>query len=281
MNNPPIRLIFFDIDGTFVDDIHKQPAPDALAVMDELITRGVRFIPCTGRGFPGISCYPGLLERCCGAICYDGGLVFELAHPAPPRVIRRMSLHPDTYSDFLGIVLDDPHHKDALVVFVDDDMHLLGVPPEQASNLSVWGSRPVWSDYGALRKLNGPQIVIYYGQNERVDVLEQNLRQRHGNRFHPIRYESDAMNCTGLIIKHLDTHKGSALRWYAETLGVDHAETMGIGDWLNDLTLVRDAGVGVAMKNARPEVKALADRETPLDNNQWGAIEFLKEYWNL
>ena len=38
--------------------------------------------------------------------------------------------------------------------------------------------------------------------------------------------------------------------------------TMACGDGLNDITMLRDAGLGVAMANACPEAKAAADVET-------------------
>ena len=40
---------------------------------------------------------------------------------------------------------------------------------------------------------------------------------------------------------------------------------MAIGDNLNDYSMIRDAGVGVAMKNAIPAIKEIAQIET--DNN--------------
>ena len=42
----------------------------------------------------------------------------------------------------------------------------------------------------------------------------------------------------------------------AEHLGLTLANCMAFGDGLNDLTMVRMAGVGVAMANAAPEVLA-------------------------
>ena len=45
----------------------------------------------------------------------------------------------------------------------------------------------------------------------------------------------------------------------ADILGVDHAATIAVGDSTNDYTMVRDAGLGLAMENAVPELKAVAD----------------------
>ncbi len=57
-------------------------------------------------------------------------------------------------------------------------------------------------------------------------------------------------------------HKGAALLALAAHLGLRREDTYAFGDGLNDLSMLRDAGVGIAMANAEPEVKAAADRVT-------------------
>ena len=48
----------------------------------------------------------------------------------------------------------------------------------------------------------------------------------------------------------------------AEYLGLDFSETMAFGDGGNDISIIREAGIGVAMGNANEEVKAMADYVT-------------------
>ena len=48
----------------------------------------------------------------------------------------------------------------------------------------------------------------------------------------------------------------------AARLGLDISETMAFGDGGNDLSIIRRAGIGVAMGNAGPDVKAAADYVT-------------------
>ncbi|AIG64998.1 Cof-type HAD-IIB family hydrolase [Weissella tructae] len=60
--------------------------------------------------------------------------------------------------------------------------------------------------------------------------------------------------------------KGNALRTLAGHLNVDISETMAIGDQANDLTMIEAAGLGVAMGNAVPAIKAAAQEETTTQN---------------
>lgn len=64
------------------------------------------------------------------------------------------------------------------------------------------------------------------------------------------------------------TSKGHGLATVCENLGVDLGHTIAIGDGGNDIPLLRTAGYGVAMGNARPEVKAAADATTLPDTQQ-------------
>ena len=58
--------------------------------------------------------------------------------------------------------------------------------------------------------------------------------------------------------------------------GIDASEIIAIGDDLNDVPMIQNAGLGVAMGNARPEVKAIAKRVIG-SNQDEGLAEFLEE----
>ena len=53
---------------------------------------------------------------------------------------------------------------------------------------------------------------------------------------------------------------------------------MACGDGLNDCSMIRFAGVGVAMQNAEPPVKEAADYVTVADNNHDGVAEAIEKF---
>ncbi len=57
--------------------------------------------------------------------------------------------------------------------------------------------------------------------------------------------------------------KWSAIRRLAAEWGIAQGSICAVGDDVNDLLMIRAAGLGVAMGNALPEVKAAADRIAP------------------
>ncbi len=79
-----------------------------------------------------------------------------------------------------------------------------------------------------------------------------------------------------ILQKDIEKYKGIAK--VAKLEGISNENIIAFGDGLNDVAMLKKCGVGVAMKNALPEVKEQADYITSRTNNENGVIEFLKEY---
>ena len=76
--------------------------------------------------------------------------------------------------------------------------------------------------------------------------------------------------------KGVEKYKG--ITEVAKLEEISNENIIAFGDGLNDVEMLRKCGVGVAMKNALPEVKEQADYITSRTNNENGVVEFLKEY---
>ena len=63
-------------------------------------------------------------------------------------------------------------------------------------------------------------------------------------------------------INHKNANKGQALLALGKFLGIKQEEILAFGDGLNDVTMLKIAGVGIAMANASDEVKKFADKIT-------------------
>ncbi len=78
-------------------------------------------------------------------------------------------------------------------------------------------------------------------------------------------------------INDIKAQKGPALLDYARKKGFKKEEVAAIGDNLNDASMIRDAGVGVAMANAVPAIKKLAQVKTK-SNDDNGVAYILKKF---
>ncbi len=80
-----------------------------------------------------------------------------------------------------------------------------------------------------------------------------------------------------LEVLPLNVGKGETLREIAESrLGVPRERVMAFGDSMNDESMIRYAGLSVAMKNSRPEILSLAAHVTDLTNDEDGIADFLE-----
>lgn len=80
-------------------------------------------------------------------------------------------------------------------------------------------------------------------------------------------------------INDFKAQKGFALMNYAKENGYHESEVMAIGDNLNDFSMIKMAGTGVAMKNAVPEIKEIANVETDTNVND-GVAKIIKKAIN-
>lgn len=71
--------------------------------------------------------------------------------------------------------------------------------------------------------------------------------------------------------------KASALQELCGLLNIDMSQVVAVGDSLNDIAAIREAGLGVAMGNAQETVKEAADYITST-NNEHGVAEVIKRY---
>ncbi|GHP12780.1 haloacid dehalogenase [Lentilactobacillus fungorum] len=76
-------------------------------------------------------------------------------------------------------------------------------------------------------------------------------------------------------------HKSTGLKFLADYYGILQKDIIAFGDEGNDATMMAYAGTGVAMKNAIPSIKALADDVTSYTNEEDGVARYLQEHLDL
>ena len=76
----------------------------------------------------------------------------------------------------------------------------------------------------------------------------------------------------------MGANKGYGVEFLCDFLGVPIENAVAIGDEENDISMIRNAGVGVAMKNAVQSVKDAADYVTEHDNNEDGVAEVIEKF---
>ena len=94
---------------------------------------------------------------------------------------------------------------------------------------------------------------ICVGNPDYIIKLKNDLTDKFGMKF-----SFDRSWPEGLEIHSTDSGKGKCVKKLKELLGEGYT-TIGVGDFENDITLVRDADIGIAVANADDSVKNVAD----------------------
>jgi HAD superfamily hydrolase (TIGR01484 family) len=71
--------------------------------------------------------------------------------------------------------------------------------------------------------------------------------------------------------------KGSGILEVCKLLGIDISQAIAMGDSENDISMIREAGLGVAMGNAQEGVKRIADLTT-VTNEEHAVAKIINEY---
>jgi len=247
-----IRLLALDIDGTLLsDDLPISPrVRRAIATARE---RGVVVTLATGRMFDFAISLARDLGIAAPLICYQGGLIQAPASDGP---LYRATMEPALVREVLEWQVQ---RGTRVVLYAGDDVFLTERRHPDSFYQYMLGERPVWvDDLSAVLEQHEPVKFILFVEPREADSIKMELQQRFEGRVEMTRSHEIVVegNPPGVS-------KGDALRRLAAHLDIPQTEVMAVGDQDNDTPMIAWAGVGVAMGNGSPEVKAVADWVAP------------------
>lgn len=259
-----IKLIALDLDGTLMNS-KKQLSKENRKALTECIENGILVVPCTGRTADGIPSEIKDIDGIRYAIATNGAVIHDLKENA---VLDTRMLTWEKAMELLEFVDNYP-------VMYDPYIEGRGITePKFFENLSDYCLTDALQDLVKKTRDLHPSIIDYV-RNIRKPVEKINLffpdmegRARlraELNKQADILVTSSIPN--NLEINALGASKGEAIHRLADLLGIDRAQTMAIGDGENDFTMIRMAGVGVAMKNASEELQAEANYVTETNDD--------------
>lgn len=116
-------------------------------------------------------------------------------------------------------------------------------------------------------------IVIEEGENkDNLWAAKKEIKETFGDKLHVVSSGNDNFEVINGSIS-----KGKAVAYLAETLNLKPSEVMCIGDSENDLSMIKYAGIGVAMGNGLNIVKKEADFVTD-SNNESGVAKAIEHF---
>lgn len=246
------RILVVDIDGTLVAEDKVVP-PGVVGAIKAAQARGIRVCLATGRQPRSAKRYVDVVGADPPTIAYNGGLLYDFnaartlwQRPLPLEDARRvlpvlqafregsplLYIFNQVYAERRTPFVDLYSRRDTLrVEIVADFAPLLTEPPMK---FLIVGDRPNLDRLSrTLAELPGPPLNQVFSQQDYLEILPPGI------------------------------DKGVALRELANAVGAPLSQIVAVGDAMNDLSMLRAAGLGVAVEGSPAPLLAAAGQTCP------------------
>ena len=260
MRKNQIKLIALDLDGTLLTT-DKVLTPENEAALSGAARAGIEIVPATGRFYGGMPENIRRLPFVRYAITVNGAQVWDVREQraiSKAEIPWQRAVKIMEYLDSLPVIYD---------CYMDNWGWMTRAHYDRAEEFA-----PHRHSLEMLKTLRTPvpELKAHLARTQhdvqkiQMFFLDPELRARQMEEL-ARRFPDTAVTTSiprNVELNSLAATKGEAVKTLASHLGLELSQTMCFGDDLNDVTMLQAAGIGVAMGNAAPEVKAAADYVT-------------------
>lgn len=272
-----IKLIAIDLDGTLLDDRKSIPQQNVL-IIRRLVEAGYQVVIATGRRYYSAKKLTETLGGHFVILANNGNIV---RNTDDDRLIISKFLDSDSYRDLLteaesyglrGIVHVDMYFQGIDMVLEKDDKN-----KDHLKYITEGDSRYLLLPRKELLGLERVLAVVYPGASKAL----RDFRTRVDEKY-PERYSSHVLENINIAEAMYEAMNPGGSKWktlyeYAQLNGIKREEILAIGDDNNDVEMILNAGIGIAMKNGSQLAKDAADIITERDNDHAGLADALIE----
>lgn len=263
------RLLITDLDGTLLDATSSVSQVDRRAIA-ALQSKGVIVSIATGRMYSGTRAIARVIGVTGPVACIDGSHIVNAATDADlvchsieaPALAR------------VGQVLEQAGA--ATVVFSRDVIYYDQSSHPYLPFLTVWSDRveEVGRVLADARWATGSPVTAAVGIAPKQEIVNARavIERDLGSAVQVITFGVRGDETWGMVVRATGVSKGTALEWIARRHGVPIAETIAVGDWINDIPMLRTAGRSFCMAQAPAEVAAAATETLTADGWSGGGI---------
>jgi len=259
------RLVISDVDGTLIDKTESL-SPELRELSQVIRTNHIAFTLASGRSPQMVRDFIQLLDIQLPVVVNNGAAAVTQTETIWSDYIDPMCLKDAVLkanSMDMMIVMGDG--KNELVYryneYVQRQMDQFG----RYNHFYI----PLENEWPSLKIQK--VLIIDPQKPGRIDSVIEMLSP-YRDQINAVRYDARSLD-----IMPRTASKGAALRRLAEHLQIDLCDVMAIGDAQNDIEMIHDAGIGVAVSNAAPELKNCADYVCTHKNVE-GVLEAVRRF---
>jgi len=274
-----IRLIAIDLDGTMLNE-KKELTDRTKKALVQACKEGILIIPATGRHYNGIPKEIEELEGVRYFLTTNGAGVYDKE--------QKKFLYEDAMScEFALRILKELMQYDILIdAFIGEEAYRSEISIDYIEHLQI---SEELKRYICNSRNTVPSLYDFIKENQ-LDVHKFTLNFKpdgRGGYFHreqvlAFARKEKQLSCVcgginNLELTNFTATKGNALLRLEKILNIPREQMMAIGDSENDYTMIQNAGIGVAMKNAEQVVRKAADFITQ-SNEEDGVACVVEQY---
>lgn len=270
-----IKIIALDLDGTLLDS-NKNLSERNHNALKKAAEKGIEIVPTTGRFYGMLPKVVKDLPFVNYVITVNGASIYDVKED---RNVFEANIPLETA---LGVMRYLDQYDCIYDCYMDNGAWISQKQWERIEefDLNVHYYK-MWKE-GRKRVPDLKTYLVEQGrdiQKTQCLVKDLSLRDRFLNEVPGLFPEINATSSLPINVEFNDIRasKGEALKNLAEYIGCTSENVMSFGDGLNDLSMIKKAGTGIAMANSCPEIKEAAD-DIVSDNDHDGVAEGIERY---
>lgn len=261
------KIIFTDMDGTLLGSDH-HPNPGDEKILQKIVQAGTKICFTSGRLPKGLFPFQEILGIAGPIISYSGALILDenktplfsttFSLEAAHKLLEEIdAIEPGIFCGTYGF--------NTWVVKTKDNPFL------QEEESYVMAQAIQDTDIDPYYREHGLHKILVMGEPETVAKLEARMAPSHP--------EFNVIRSSPIFLEFMmrDADKGRAIETVLSHYNINKEDAIAFGDAPNDISMLKTIPRSYAMKNAFPEVKAVAAYETEYANNESGVVRELSK----
>ena len=266
------QMIAFDMDGTLLQSDHSI-AQSTLEAIRRASHKGKEVVLSTGRPLSELAAYLPLLTDVRYGVLTSGAFVYDFK---AKQILDKKVLDKQLVHDVLSLL---DRQDMLLVVMLDGQGYVQKDQLERIDDYHLAKFKELYVETAVLIDDMATFLLDNQTAFEKINLYHLTPEDRTVS-LNALNHHAVALvetEITGLEITAQGADKGQGLSHLCDVLGISMSSVIAVGDADNDETMIRMAGLGLAMGNANANIKSLADHVLA-DNDHGGCAQAIDEY---